>query len=116
MFGDDCTRPTPDETIAALGKNNGVTSPFNRWTLNGNGYDEKVVPLALQKGKRYRLVSTLEPTMPTQSNCTTVVFELSSVYRQADCGCNKGRRSSQRLPEDRGGCYAGTDWPNALPL
>jgi FtsP/CotA-like multicopper oxidase with cupredoxin domain len=35
---------------------NGRKGGFNRWTINGKGFDEKTTPTTLQKGKRHRLV------------------------------------------------------------
>lgn len=57
LFGDNRQAAQPDEVIPLVfGKINGGTGRFNRWTINGKGYDSKDAPRALAKGKRYRLV------------------------------------------------------------
>jgi FtsP/CotA-like multicopper oxidase with cupredoxin domain len=39
-----------------FGKINGGQGGFNRWTINGKSFDERVAPTTLQKGSRYRLI------------------------------------------------------------
>ena len=57
LFGQARTVSQPDETIPLVfGKINGGKGGFNRWTINGAGFDEKAEPRRLEKGKRYRLV------------------------------------------------------------
>jgi FtsP/CotA-like multicopper oxidase with cupredoxin domain len=57
LFGGNGTTSNPDETIQlAFGKVNGGKGGFNRWTINGSGFDEKAQPRTLQRGKHYRLV------------------------------------------------------------
>lgn len=57
LFGQNGTVRNPVGTIPLVfGKINGGKGGFNRWTINGNSFDEKAQPGTLQKGKRYRLV------------------------------------------------------------
>jgi FtsP/CotA-like multicopper oxidase with cupredoxin domain len=55
MFGDARTLAVPDHTIPmVLGKINGGAHGFNHWTVNGEQYEHST-PIALQRGRRYRL-------------------------------------------------------------
>ena len=55
-FGDPRrTVPTPHQTIPmALGKINGGTNDFNRWTINDQQFDHST-PIEIHQGHRYRL-------------------------------------------------------------
>ncbi|MGH7524266.1 MAG: multicopper oxidase domain-containing protein, partial [Gemmatimonadales bacterium] len=55
-FGTTGPRPAPEETISLLvGKRNGGMRGFNTWTINGVPFEQSE-PIALHRGRRYRLV------------------------------------------------------------
>ena len=89
-FGEDRASAAPDETIPLVfGKINGGTGGFNRWTINGKGYDEKDTPRTLQKGRHYRLVfdNHTDDAHPVHLHRNT--FELTSVYGKRTAGVQK---------------------------
>ncbi|HVV44995.1 MAG TPA: multicopper oxidase domain-containing protein, partial [Bryobacteraceae bacterium] len=90
MFGDTRPVPEPVETITlSFGKINGGTGGFNRWTINGKGYDEKDTPRALQKGKRYRFIfdNQTDDSHPVHLHRNS--FELTNVYGKPTAGVMK---------------------------
>lgn len=90
IFGEAKEVPKPDEVIPlAFGKINGGTGAFNRWTINGKGFDEKDEPRALNKGKRYRLVfdNRTDDAHPVHLHRNS--FELTSVYGRPTAGVLK---------------------------
>ncbi len=90
MFGDDRATRAPDEAIPMVfGKVNGGTGQFNRWTVNGKGYDEKDAPRALQKGKRYRLVFDNRTDDAHPVHLHRSAFELTNVYGKRTAGVMK---------------------------
>jgi FtsP/CotA-like multicopper oxidase with cupredoxin domain len=57
IFGANAAAQSPEQTIPLVfGKINGGTGGFNRWTINGKGFDDNAAPTTLPKGKRCRLV------------------------------------------------------------
>jgi FtsP/CotA-like multicopper oxidase with cupredoxin domain len=89
-FGDDKTSPEPVETIPlVIGKTNGGTGGFNRWSLNGKEFSEKNPPKPLQKGKRYRLVFDNQTDDPHPMHLHRNTFELTNVYGKATSGVMK---------------------------
>jgi FtsP/CotA-like multicopper oxidase with cupredoxin domain len=89
-FGEMRTVAEPTETIElAIGKMNGGTSGFNRWTLNGKEFDEQDKPRPLHKGQRYRLVfdNQTDDSHPMHLHRNT--FELTNVYGAATAGVMK---------------------------
>ena len=89
-FGESRAVPEPAETIPlVVGKINGGTGGFNRWTINGKTFDENPTPRALQKGKRYRLVfdNQTDDSHPLHLHRNT--FELTNVYGKPTAGVVK---------------------------
>jgi FtsP/CotA-like multicopper oxidase with cupredoxin domain len=89
-FGDTNSVPEPVETIPlVVGKINGGTGGFNRWTINGKEFDEKDQPRQLQKGKRYRLIFDNQTDDPHPLHLHRNSFELTNVYGKATSGVLK---------------------------
>jgi FtsP/CotA-like multicopper oxidase with cupredoxin domain len=89
-FGSDSAAKPPDETIPlVIGKINGGTGGFNRWTLNGQVYDATAAPRNLIKGKRYRLVfdNHTDDAHPVHLHRNS--FELTNVHGKATSGVMK---------------------------
>jgi FtsP/CotA-like multicopper oxidase with cupredoxin domain len=90
IFGNNSPSPTPVETIPLVfGKINGGQGGFNRWTINGKGFDEKAAPAALQKGKRYRLVFDNQTDDAHPVHLHRNSFELTSVNGKVTAGILK---------------------------
>jgi FtsP/CotA-like multicopper oxidase with cupredoxin domain len=90
MFGEDRATPAPAEVIAmSFGKINGGTGGFNRWTINGKGYDEKDQPRALLKGKRYRLAFDNQTDDAHPVHLHRNIFELTNVHGKRTAGVRK---------------------------
>ncbi len=90
LFGQPRDVAKPDEIIQlAFGKINGGTGGFNRWTINGSGYDEKTEPRKLQKGKRYRLVFDNQTDDAHPVHLHRNSFELTRVHGKATAGVMK---------------------------
>ena len=90
LFGEDRESPKPDEIIPMVfGKINGGAGGFNRWTINGKGYDEKDAPRALQKGRRYRLVFDNRTDDAHPVHLHRNLFELTNVYGKRTAGVMK---------------------------
>ncbi|MDQ2898220.1 MAG: multicopper oxidase domain-containing protein [Acidobacteriota bacterium] len=90
LFGQNRTVQNPDETIPLVfGKINGGKGGFSRWTINGNGFDEKATPRALRKGKRYRLVfdNRTDDAHPIHLHRNS--FELTNVNSKPTAGILK---------------------------
>jgi FtsP/CotA-like multicopper oxidase with cupredoxin domain len=90
IFGESRGTPIPDETIPlAFGKINGGTGGFNRWTINGKGFDEQGAPRTLQKGKRYRLSfdNRTDDAHPVHLHRNS--FELTSINGKPTAGVIK---------------------------
>ena len=89
-FGEDRDSPAPDEVIAmAFGKINGGTGEFNRWTINGKGYDEKDQPRPLMKGRRYRLAFDNQTDDAHPVHLHRNIFELTRVHGKHTAGVKK---------------------------
>jgi FtsP/CotA-like multicopper oxidase with cupredoxin domain len=81
MFGESREAPKPDEVIPmAIGKINGGTGGFNRWTINGRSYDAKDEPRKLALGRRYRLVFDNQTDDAHPLHLHRNSFELTNVY------------------------------------
>ncbi|HEY2014160.1 MAG TPA: multicopper oxidase domain-containing protein [Bryobacteraceae bacterium] len=90
LFGQNRTVPPPDETIPlAFGKINGGTGEFNRWTINGSGFDDKAPPRTLQKGRRYRLVFDNHTDDAHPIHLHRNSFELTNVHGKPTAGVLK---------------------------
>ena len=90
LFGDNRSTPIPDEVIPLVfGKINGGKGGFNRWTINGKGYDAKDEPRRLAKGKRYRLVFDNQTDDAHPVHLHRNSFELTSVYGKPASGVLK---------------------------
>jgi FtsP/CotA-like multicopper oxidase with cupredoxin domain len=90
IFGGTGSAPAPVETIPLVfGKVNGGAGGFNRWTVNGNSFDERAAPVKLQKGKRYRLVfdNRTDDAHPVHLHRNS--FELVSVNGKPTAGILK---------------------------
>lgn len=90
IFGDNRAVPEPVETIPlVIGKINGGTGAFNRWTINGKTFDENQQARLLQKGKRYRLIfdNQTDDSHPVHLHRNT--FELTNVYGKPTAGVMK---------------------------
>ena len=89
-FGQNRTVQNPDETIPlAFGKINGGKGGFNRWTINGAGFDEKAQPRTLQKGKRYRLIFDNQTDDAHPIHLHRNSFELTKVHGKPTAGILK---------------------------
>ena len=100
LFGQDRAVPQPDETIPLVfGKINGGTGGFNRWTINGTGFDEKAEPRKLQKGRRYRLVFDNQTDDAHPIHLHRNSFELTNVNGKPTAGvlAHGGRSERCRL-------------------
>ena len=87
LFGETRQAPNADETIPLVfDKINGGTGGFNRWTINGKGYDDKAEVRRLQKGRRYRMVfdNRTDDAHPVHLHRNS--FELTSVHGKATAG------------------------------
>jgi FtsP/CotA-like multicopper oxidase with cupredoxin domain len=90
LFGQNRAVSPPDETIPlAFGKINGGTGGFNRWTINGAGFDGKAEPRKLQKGRRYRLVFDNQTDDAHPVHLHRNSFELTNVHGKATAGVLK---------------------------
>jgi FtsP/CotA-like multicopper oxidase with cupredoxin domain len=90
IFGESRGTPIPDEVIPlAFGKINGGTGGFNRWTINGKGFDEQGAPRTLQKGKRYRLSFDNQTDDAHPVHLHRNSFELTSVNGKPTAGVMK---------------------------
>jgi len=90
LFGNVRTAPNPDEVIPMVfGKINGGKGGFNRWTINGQSYEEKAEPRLLHKGKRYRLVFDNQTDDAHPVHLHRNSFELTSVYGKPTTGVLK---------------------------
>jgi len=90
IFGESRTVPNPDEVISlAFGKINGGTGAFNRWSVNGKGYDPHAEPRVLHKGKRYRLVFDNQTDDAHPVHLHRNSFELTNVYGKPTAGILK---------------------------
>jgi FtsP/CotA-like multicopper oxidase with cupredoxin domain len=90
IFGDTRTTSAPDEVIPlTFGKINGGKGGFNRWTVNGAGYDEKAAPRSLQKGKRYRLAFDNQTDDAHPVHLHRNSFELVNVHGKPTAGVMK---------------------------
>jgi FtsP/CotA-like multicopper oxidase with cupredoxin domain len=90
IFGEARQVPKPDEVIPLVfGKINGGKGGFNRWTINGKGFDEKDQPRALQKGKRYRLVFDNQTDDAHPIHLHRNSFELTNVFGTPTAGILK---------------------------
>src|ERR1022692_2370970 len=134
VFGETRQAPNADETIPLVfDKINGGTGGFNRWTINGKGYDDKAEVRRLQKGRRYRMVfdNRTDDAHPVHLHRNS--FELTSVHGKATAGvwkdvvlvkgfkkieadltptkigrasCREGCRAGERVQENRGRFHA----------
>jgi FtsP/CotA-like multicopper oxidase with cupredoxin domain len=90
IFGNDHPVPEPVETIPlVIGKINGGKGAFNRWTVNGKGFDEKDQPRALRKGSRYRLIFDNQTDDAHPLHLHRNSFELTNVYGKPTAGVMK---------------------------
>jgi len=90
IFGQDGPARNPDETIRlAFGKINGGDHGFNRWTVNGTGFDEKAPPTALHKGRRYRFVFDNQTDDAHPVHLHRNSFELTKVAGKPTAGILK---------------------------
>jgi len=90
MFGENKSVPNPDEVIPMVfGKINGGTGGFNRWTINGKGYEDNAEPRLLHKGKRYRLIFDNQTDDAHPVHLHRNSFELTSVYGKPTAGVIK---------------------------
>ena len=109
IFGDTRPVPEPVETIPlAIGKINGGTGGFNRWTINGKSFDENDQPRALQKGKRYRLVFDNQTDDPHPVHLHRNTFRTHQCLWKANRGRDERRCPGKRLPQNRSGFRAGS--------
>ncbi|MBZ5621986.1 MAG: multicopper oxidase domain-containing protein [Acidobacteriia bacterium] len=90
IFGEGNRVPDPDETIPLVfGKINGGTGGFNRWTINGQSYDDKAEPRVLHKGRRYRLVFDNQTDDAHPVHLHRNSFELKNVHGNGTGGVLK---------------------------
>jgi FtsP/CotA-like multicopper oxidase with cupredoxin domain len=90
IFGESREAAKPDETIPmVIGKINGGTGGFNRWTINGRSYDAKDEPRKLSRAKRYRLVFDNQTDDAHPLHLHRNSFELTNVYGKPTAGIMK---------------------------
>src|SRR6266853_2094748 len=90
LFGSNRAVQAPDETIPLVfGKINGGKGGFNRWTINGAGFDEKAQPRTLQKGRRYRLIFDNQTDDAHPIHLHRNSFELTKVHGKPTPGVLK---------------------------
>jgi FtsP/CotA-like multicopper oxidase with cupredoxin domain len=90
LFGESRAVPNPDETIPlVIGKVNGGTGGFNRWTLNGKSYDATEEPRLLHKGRRYRLIFDNQTDDAHPVHLHRNSFELTNVWGKPTAGVMK---------------------------
>ena len=81
IFGEPRQAVTPDEVIPLVfGKINGGAGGFNRWTINGKGFDDKDQPRVLNRGRRYRLVFDNQTDDAHPVHLHRNSFELTNVH------------------------------------
>ena len=90
IFGENSQAPNVDEVIPLVfGKINGGTGAFNRWTINGKGYQEQSAPQVLHKGRRHRLVFDNQTDDAHPVHLHRNSFELTSVHGKPTAGVLK---------------------------
>ena len=90
IFGASRQAPAPDEVIPmAFGKINGGTGGFNRWTINGKGFEEQNPPRVLHKGQRYRLALDNQTDDAHPVHLHRNSFELTNVHGKPAGGVMK---------------------------
>ena len=90
IFGGPASTQSPVQTIPLVfGKINGGQGGFNRWTINGKGFDENAAPTTLQKGRRYRLVFDNQTDDAHPIHLHRNSFELTNVEGKATSGILK---------------------------
>jgi FtsP/CotA-like multicopper oxidase with cupredoxin domain len=90
LFGRSGPSQIPEETIPLVfGKINGGKGGFNRWTINGVSFDEKVQPSRLQKGKPYRLILDNQTDDAHPIHLHRNSFELTKVHGKPTAGILK---------------------------
>jgi FtsP/CotA-like multicopper oxidase with cupredoxin domain len=90
LFGETRQVPNPGEVISlAIGKINGGTGGFNRWTVNGKSFDEKDPPRVLHKGRRYRLIFDNQTDDAHPIHLHRNSFELTKVHGKSTAGIFK---------------------------
>jgi FtsP/CotA-like multicopper oxidase with cupredoxin domain len=90
VFGESRQAPNPDEVIPLVfGKINGGAGGFNRWTVNGKGYDGNAEPRLLSKGRHYRLIFDNQTDDAHPVHLHRNSFELTNVYGKPTAGVLK---------------------------
>jgi FtsP/CotA-like multicopper oxidase with cupredoxin domain len=90
IFGESREAAKPDEAIPmVIGKINGGTGGFNRWTINGRSYDAKDEPRKLYRAKRYRLVFDNQTDDAHPLHLHRNSFELTNVHGKPTAGIMK---------------------------
>jgi FtsP/CotA-like multicopper oxidase with cupredoxin domain len=89
-FGIHQPAPRSDQVIPMVfGKINGNTGGFNRWTINGKGFQEQGEPAELKKGLRYRPAFHNQTDDAHPVHLHRNIFELVSVDGQLTSGVRK---------------------------
>jgi len=89
-FGIHQPAPRSDQVIPMVfGKINGNTGGFNRWTINGKGFQEQGEATELKKGLRYRLAFHNQTDDAHPVHLHRNIFELISVDGQLTSGVKK---------------------------
>ena len=90
LFGEARALPNPDEVIPLVfGKINGGAGGFNRWTVNGAGYDPHRAPRLLHQGRRYRLIFDNQTDDAHPVHLHRNSFELTNVWGRPTAGVFK---------------------------
>lgn len=90
IFGESREAAKPDEAIPmVIGKINGGTGGFNRWTINGRSYDAQDEPRKLSRAKRYRLVFDNQTDDAHPLHLHRNSFELTNVHGKPTAGVMK---------------------------
>jgi FtsP/CotA-like multicopper oxidase with cupredoxin domain len=89
QFGEARVTPAPDETIPMVfGKVNGGPKDFNRWTVNGQSFEQST-PIAIHAGRRYRLSFQNRSDDPHPVHLHRHSFEIVRVNGRATAGVMK---------------------------
>jgi FtsP/CotA-like multicopper oxidase with cupredoxin domain len=88
-FGAARAPAPPDEVIPmALGKINGGKNGFNRWTINGQQFDQST-PIGIRQGRRYRLAFRNLADDPHPVHLHRHTFEVTRVNGRTTAGVLK---------------------------
>ena len=90
IFGENQGVPAPDETVPmVIERARPDENGFERWTVNGESFDQKKEPRILEKGRRYRLVLDNRSGDAHPLHLHRNTFELTSIDGRPTSGIKK---------------------------